>query len=121
MFGPGVTVLGGDHNASQIGRFMRDVIEKVPENDLPVIIEDDVWIGAKAVILKGVTLRRGSIVAAGAIVTKSFPPYSVIAGVPARLLKMRWPQDMIDLHEEQLYPNDKPNRRRMNTQVRSNR
>jgi len=68
---------------------MRDVTDKLPDNDLPVIIEDDVWIGANAVILKGVTLRRGSIVAAGAIVTKSFPPYSVIDGVPARLLKMR--------------------------------
>ncbi len=107
MFGPGVTVIGGDHNSSQIGRFMRDVTEKSPGNDLPVIIEDDVWIGAEVVILKGITLRRGSIVAAGAVVTKSFPPYSIIAGVPARLLRLRWPQETIDLHEEKLYPDEK--------------
>jgi acetyltransferase-like isoleucine patch superfamily enzyme len=50
----------------------------------PVVIEDDAWIGAKASILKGVRVGRGSIVGVGAVVTKSVPPFSVVAGVPAR-------------------------------------
>lgn len=51
-----------------------DSHEKLPENDAPVIIEDEVWCGANVTILKGVTIGRGSVVAAGAIVTKSCPP-----------------------------------------------
>jgi acetyltransferase-like isoleucine patch superfamily enzyme len=51
---------------------------------LPVVIEHDCWIGVNAVVLKGVTLGHHSIVGAGAVVTKSFPPHSVLAGVPAK-------------------------------------
>jgi len=54
---------------------------------LPIVIEDDVWIGANAIILKGVTLGKGSVVAAGAVVTKSAPAYSLIGGNPARIIK----------------------------------
>ncbi len=55
----------------------------------PIIIEDDVWIGANAVILKGVRIGRGSVIAAGSVVTRDVPPYSVVAGVPAKLIKRR--------------------------------
>ena len=68
----------------------------------PITIEDDVWIGAHSIILKGVTIGRGSVVAAGAVVTKSFPPYSIIGGVPAKLLKMRFTEEEIKKHEEAL-------------------
>jgi acetyltransferase-like isoleucine patch superfamily enzyme len=53
----------------------------------PVIIEDDVWIATRATILKGVTIGHGSVIAAGAVVTKSVPPKSVVAGVPAKVIK----------------------------------
>lgn len=56
---------------------------------LEVIIEDDVWIGMRAIILPGVTIGCGSIVGAGAVVTKNVPPYSIVGGVPARVLKWR--------------------------------
>ncbi|MEM9774383.1 MAG: acyltransferase [Chloroflexota bacterium] len=52
-----------------------------------ITIEDDVWIGASAVITDGVTVGKGSVVAAGAVVTKDVPPHSVVAGVPARVIK----------------------------------
>ena len=87
MFGPGVAILGGDHNVSQIGRFMFDVTDKLPGNDRPVVIEDDVWIGARAIILKGVTIGENSVVAAGAVVTKSVPANVVVAGNPAVVTK----------------------------------
>lgn len=53
----------------------------------PIIIEDDVWIAAKATILKGVTIGKGAVVAAGAVVTKNVKPYTVVAGVPAKVIK----------------------------------
>lgn len=52
--------------------------------DAPVTIEDDVWIGASAVVLPGVTLGRGSIVGAGAVVTSNVEPFTIVGGVPAK-------------------------------------
>ena len=75
----------------------------MPDQDLPVVIEDDVWTGANVTILKGVTIGRGSVIAAGAVVTKSFPPYSIIGGVPAKLIKMRFTPEQIAEHERVLY------------------
>lgn len=54
-----------------------------------IVIEDDVWIGSKATILDGVTIGMGSIVGAGAVVTRSVPPYSIAIGVPARVVGSR--------------------------------
>ena len=54
-----------------------------------VVIEDDVWIGQRVIILPGVTIYKGCIIGAGAVVTKSFPPYSIIGGNPAKLIKSR--------------------------------
>jgi maltose O-acetyltransferase len=55
----------------------------------PVMIEDNVWIGMRAMILGGVTLGRGSVVAAGAVVTKDVPPLTIVAGIPAKPVGMR--------------------------------
>jgi acetyltransferase-like isoleucine patch superfamily enzyme len=57
----------------------------------PVIIENDVWIGEKVSILSNVTIGHNSVIAANAVVTKSVPPYSVVAGVPARVIKSACP------------------------------
>ncbi len=105
MFGPEVAIRGGNHRTDLIGRFMTTVRdhEKRAEDDLGVVIEDDVWVGTRAVILHGVTVGRGSIVAAGAIVTKDVPRYSIVAGVPAQVIKYRWSADAIAEHERDLY------------------
>lgn len=99
IFGPHPTIITGDHRIDVIGKYIMDSTEKLPENDAPVVIEDDVWTGANVTILKGVTIGRGSVIAAGAVVTKSFPPYSIIGGVPAKLLKMRFTPAEIEKHE----------------------
>jgi acetyltransferase-like isoleucine patch superfamily enzyme len=57
----------------------------------PITIGDDVWIGFRAIILSGVTIGEGSIVGAGAVVTKDVAPYSIVGGVPARLIRKRVP------------------------------
>lgn len=60
---------------------------KAKPQTLPIVIEDDVWIGANAIILKGLTLGKGCVVAAGAVVTKSVPAYALVGGNPAKVIK----------------------------------
>lgn len=104
IFGPKPTIITGDHRIDVIGTYIIDSHEKSPNNDKPIIIEDDVWTGANITILKGVTIGRGSVIAAGAVVTKSCPPYSIIGGVPAKIIKYRFTIDEVLAHEKELYP-----------------
>lgn len=99
IFGPRPTIITGDHRIDVVGKYIMDSNDKLPENDAAVVIEDDVWTGANVTILKGVTIGRGSVAAAGAVVTKSCPPYSIIGGVPAKVLKMRFTPVEIEKHE----------------------
>lgn len=78
-----ITVSGLNHNFQKI-----DIpIDEQGVTTDPIIIEDDVWIGANAVILPGVTIGTHCIVAAGSVVKQSIPPYCVCAGIPARIIK----------------------------------
>ena len=106
MFGPEVTIRGGNHRIDMIGRFMESVKnhEKRPEDDLGVVIEDDVWIGTRAIILHGVTIGRGAVIGAGTVVSKSIPPYAIAVGAPARIIRFRWNVETILEHESKLYP-----------------
>lgn len=104
IFGPAPTIITGDHRIDVIGKPIFFSYDKLPQNDLPVVIEDDVWVGAHVIILKGVTIGRGSVIAAGSVVNKSTPPYSISAGVPAKSIKFRFTIDEILEHESQLYP-----------------
>ena len=79
----GITVTALNHN-------FEDTNKRIDEQGIstnPVTIEDDIWIGANAVILPGVTIGHHSVVAAGAVVTKDVPPHSLAAGVPAKIMK----------------------------------
>jgi acetyltransferase-like isoleucine patch superfamily enzyme len=106
MFGPEVTIRGGNHRIDAVGRFMKSIRdeEKRPEDDRGVVVEDDVWVGTRAVILSGVRIGRGAVVGAGAVVTKSVPPYVIVVGNPARLVRFRWDVETILEHERRLYP-----------------
>ena len=63
-------------------------------------IGNDVWIGRRVVVLDGVTIGDGAIVATGAVVTKDVPPYAIVGGVPAKVIKYKFPQEVIDRLEE---------------------
>ena len=79
----GITVTALNHN-------FEDAEKRIDEQGVsttPVVIDDDVWIGANAVILPGVHIGNHCVVAAGAIVTKDVPPHSLVAGVPAKVIK----------------------------------
>ena len=108
LFGPRPTIITGDHRIDILGKYITDVtveekfVDGVNVYDQPVVIEDGVWCGANVTILKGVTIGRGSVVAAGAVVTNSFPPYSIIGGIPAKLVKMRFTEEEIKKNENDL-------------------
>jgi len=85
LIGPHLMIFTQNHNFGDRNKLIREQ----GATRKPVIIEDDVWIGARVILLPGVTLGRGSVVAAGAVVTKSVPPFSVIGGVPARIIGNR--------------------------------
>lgn len=105
VFAPKVSIRGGNHRTDIIGRYIDTITddEKLPENDKDVILEGDNWIGMNVTILQGVTIGRGAVIAAGSVVTKSVPPYSIIGGVPSKILKYRWDIDTIIKHESILY------------------
>ena len=85
IFGPGVSIFSENHNFSDSTKF----INEQGETRQGVTIEDGVWIGTRAVILDGVTVGKYSVVAAGSIVTKDVPPYVIVGGIPARIMKNR--------------------------------
>lgn len=101
MFGPGVTIRGGNHRFDILGKYIDEVTDEMkrPVDDLGVVIGDDVWVGGGATILHGVTIGRGSVIAANAVVTKSIAPYSIAAGNPARIVRERWNNEQILEHE----------------------
>lgn len=103
LFGPSPTIVTGNHRIDKIGEYIFNVYDKLSDNDKEVVIQDDVWVGANVTILMGVIIGRGSIVAAGSVVNKSCPPYSIVGGVPAKILKFRFTIDEILEHEKMLY------------------
>jgi len=76
---------------------IKDAIEEVSSiRKAPVKIGNDVWIGARSIILPGVEIGDGAVIGAGAVVTKSVPPYAIVGGVPAKIIKYRYSKDKID-------------------------
>lgn len=85
LMAPAVVVLSEEHAIDDAAR----PIKAQGVRPAPTVIEDDVWLGARVTVLGGTRIGRGSVVGAGAVVTHDIPPYSVAAGVPARLIRER--------------------------------
>lgn len=89
---PGVWLLSGSHDIND------------PEHSsiyLPIVIEDYAWIGARATVLGGITIGRGAVVMAGAMVTRDVAPFTIVGGVPAKVIgerKLRDPAYTLDFH-----------------------
>jgi tetrahydrodipicolinate N-succinyltransferase len=69
---------------------------ELPDKEGIIMIGNDVWIGAGALILSGVTIGDGAIVGAGSVVTHDVPPYAVVGGVPAKIIRFRYNKDQIE-------------------------
>ena len=95
MLGPRVTIVGRDHRFDLSGVPM--IFSGRPES-LSTIIDADVWIGACSTLIAGVHVGRGSVVAAGSVVTRDVPPFSVVGGVPARILRKRFDSQGEEIH-----------------------
>lgn len=110
IFGPNVTLITGNHKTNIVGRYMSTIsdAEKDQEDDKDIILEGDNWIGANVTILKGVHVGEGAIIASGAVVTRDIIPYSVVGGVPAKIIKMRFPEEDLMAHKK--YLTEKNNR-----------
>ena len=96
-----VSIGGANHNVDNLAVSPLHRIINVPvenyssfENET-VVIGNDVWIAAGAHILRGVTIGDGAVVAANSVVTKDVPPYSIVGGVPARIIKYRFSKEII--------------------------
>lgn len=86
MMGPNVTVITRNHKHEDLHQPM---MFQGFEEEKPVVIGDDVWIGERVMIMPGVHIGKGSIIAAGAVVTHDVPDYAVVGGVPAKIIKVR--------------------------------
>jgi len=93
MIGPHVTFIAQDH---KIDDWEKPMILGSGYIMGKITVKDDVWIGTNSTILAGVTINRGAVVAAGAVVTKDVPEYSVVGGVPAKIIKYRFTDDLIE-------------------------
>ncbi|MBQ2645031.1 CatB-related O-acetyltransferase [bacterium] len=71
-------------------------VENYPGKETKTIIGNDVWLGTRAIIKKGVKIGDGAVIASGAVVTKDIPPYAVVAGVPTKIIKYRFNDDIIE-------------------------
>lgn len=98
---PEVTfILDAEHHLNTISTypFKAQTLDLGPEafSKGDIIIEDDVWIGFRATIMSGVHVGQGAVVAAGAVVTKDVPSYAIVGGVPAKVIKYRFSQEIIE-------------------------
>ncbi len=85
-----VSLISADHNYSDPHKLISEQGLKI--EDKPIVIEDNVWIGEKATILKRVHVGKGAIIGAGAVVTKDVPAFAIAAGNPAKIIKYRFKQ-----------------------------
>lgn len=99
--GPNVTfLLAADHNLTLISTFpfkvkvLGEGMESGPQKG-NIDVEDDVWIGLNATIRAGVHIGQGAVIAAGAVVTDNVPPYAIVGGVPAKIIKYRFTKELI--------------------------
>lgn len=96
-----VFILGGNHQTKTFTTYpiKAKTIEPFSQDDAQtkgaIIVEDEVWIGTHSVVLSGVTIGKGAIVAAGSVVTKNIAPFSVVGGNPARFIKYRIDEELI--------------------------
>lgn len=88
--------LSPNHHLNRISTFPfgGDADNSLSKGD--IVVDDDVWIGHHATILTGVHIGQGAVIAAGALVNKDVPPYAIVGGVPAKIIKYRFSEDVID-------------------------
>lgn len=95
-----VFMTGGEHSYDRLSTYpflsKLGLVDNESVTRGPIVLEDDVWLGFRSIIMSGVTVGKGAVVAAGAVVTKDVPPYAIVGGVPAKIIKYRFPENVIE-------------------------
>lgn len=95
-----VFMTGGEHPYDRLSTYPFHTKLGLVDNESvckgPIVLEDDVWLGMRSMIMSGVTIGKGAVVAAGAVVTKDIPAYAIVGGVPAKVIKYRFPEAVIE-------------------------
>lgn len=94
-------ILNSDHSTKTLSSYPYKVkVAKTAEFEAlskgDIVIEDDVWIGFRSTILSGVHIGQGAVIAAGSVVTRDVPPYTIVGGTPARVIKKRFSDDVTE-------------------------
>lgn len=100
---PGVTfLLGVNHQTETVSTFplYSKLVQRSPVDAIskgPIVVSDEVWIGTDAKIFSGITIGKGAIIAAGAIVTKDVPPYAIVGGNPAKIIRYKFAPEILQI------------------------
>lgn len=93
-------IVGGEHNINTFSTYpfkhYFEAVELEATSKGDIIVDDDVWFGYGSIVLSGVHIGQGSVIAAGSVVTKDVEPYSIVGGNPAKLIKYRFSKDIIN-------------------------
>lgn len=94
-----VFMTGGEHPYDRLSTYPFRMKLGLSDNESvtrgPIVLEDDVWLGFRSTVMSGVRIGKGAVVAAGAVVTRDVPPYAIVGGVPARVIKYRFSDQVI--------------------------
>lgn len=108
----GLYVIPGNH-MWDVGKRMKDITNEVKdrldpnhETDKDIVVDEDIWLGARVTLLNGVHIGRGAIVGSGSVVRSSIPPYAVVVGNPAKIVGFKFTPEEVIEHEKLLYPED---------------
>ena len=95
-----VFLLGGNHEGNTLSTYPFRTMFHITDYEAwtkgKIVLEDDVWLGQGVTVLSGVRVGKGACVAAGAVVTKDVPPYAIVGGVPAKVLRYRFPERIVE-------------------------
>lgn len=94
-----IFILGGNHRYDTLSTYPFKVMVLGEKEEAltkgAIIVEDDVWIAVGVIVLSGVTIGKGAVIAAGSVVTKDIPPYAIVGGNPARVIKYRFEEELL--------------------------
>lgn len=101
--GGGTVIIPGSHTPT-VGLPQYLSTLHINDTETTIVIEEDVWVGARSILLSHCNVRRGAVIAAGSVITKDIPPYAVVAGMPGKVIATRFSLEQIIKHETLLYP-----------------
>lgn len=102
-----LVVITGNHNRLVEHTLQDSIANRLADEEKDVILENEVWLGTNVTLLPGITIGRGTTVAAGSVVNCDLPPYTLCAGIPAKVKKIYWTEEQIIKHEKCVYEPEK--------------